>query len=403
MLTASVRKIPLLARLAYRVMSLPMPTPTMPLAVLTHEFFPFRGGIAVYAEETARAAAAMGFSVTVWAPDRPELRERPWPFAVRPVPMRGTLGWGCRLALARAIGAARRELAQSLVWLPEPGALLTAMYLNALGRLPAQKLVLTLHGSEILRFAGWPHRRRLFQKLLDRADRVGVVSEFNRELLRGRFRVEQNKIVLVSGALRGDFPTMLSPRAGKAPGAPVTLLTVGRVHPRKGQHCVLEALAQMNPRPQAALEYVIAGPVVKREYQRRLEALAKNCGVTVKFLGGVPDAALPAVYAQADIFVMTPVPHGPSVEGFGLVYLEAAAAGLPAIAHRTGGVAEAVRDGVTGLLAEPDDRAGLGAAIRLLADNAPKRAELAAAGQWRAKELSWRKNVEALFGGWPGT
>ena len=88
-----------------------------------------------------------------------------------------------------------------------------------------------------MRFAGWPHRRRLFQKLLDRADRVGVVSEFNRELLRGRFRVEQNKIVLVSGALRGDFPTMLSPRAGKAPGAPVTLLTVGRVHPRKG--CLL--------------------------------------------------------------------------------------------------------------------------------------------------------------------
>ncbi len=309
--------------------------------------------------------------------------------------MRGTLGWRCRLALARAIRAARGELAQSVVWLPEPGALLTAMYLNAIGQLPARKLVLTLHGSEILRFAGRPHWRRLFQKLLDRADRVGVVSEFNRELLRENFRVKLDKIVRVAGALRSDFPRLRPPRAVKAP---VTLLTVGRVHPRKGQHCVLEALAQMNPRPPAQLEYLIAGPVVQPEYQQRLEMLAKNCGVAVRFLGNVPDTALPALYAQADIFVMTPVPYGPSVEGFGLVYLEAAAAGLPVIAHRTGGVAEAVRDGVTGLLVGPADRAGLAAAIRTLAGDPAKRAALAAAGQARVGELSWARNVAALFG-----
>jgi glycosyltransferase involved in cell wall biosynthesis len=375
-----------------------MPSPTTPLAVLTHEFFPYRGGIAVYVEETARAAAMMGLAVTVWAPDQAELRAKKWPFAIRPVKMRGTLGWGCRLALARAIEAARGELAQFTVWLPEPGALLTAMYMNALGRLPARRIVLTLHGSEILRFAGQPHRRRLFQKLLDRADRVGVVSEFNRELLREHFQVAPEKVVLVSGALRSDFPDPMPPRAAKPPDAPVTLLTVGRVHPRKGQHCVLEALAQMQPRPRANLEYLIAGPVVKREYQRRLETLAKDCGVTVKFLGSVPDAALAALYAQADIFVMTPVPHGPSIEGFGLVYLEAAAAGLPAIAHRTGGVAEAVHDGVTGLLVDPGDRAGLAAAIGTLADDAQKRSAFAAAGQLRVKQLSWARNVETLFG-----
>jgi glycosyltransferase involved in cell wall biosynthesis len=376
-----------------------MPTPTAPLAVLTHEFFPYRGGIAVYVEETARAATAKGMAVTVWAPGRPELRAKEWPFKICPVPMRGTQNWGCRLALARAMGTANGQLAQSTVWLPEPGALLTAMYLNALGRLPARKLVLTLHGSEILRFAGRPNRHWLFQKLLDRADRVGVVSEFNRELLLQHFRVEKNKIVGVSGALRGDFPATAPARAAKTPDAPVTLLTVGRVHPRKGQHCVLEALALMDPASRARLEYLVAGPVVKPDYQRRLEGLAKNCGVTVKFLGNVPDAALPDLYAQADIFVMTPLPHGPSVEGFGLVYLEAAAMGLPVIAHRTGGVAEAVRGGVTGLLVEPDDRAGLAAAIRILAKDATKRADFAAAGLERVRELSWKQNVDALFGG----
>jgi glycosyltransferase involved in cell wall biosynthesis len=376
-----------------------MPTTARPLAVLTHEFFPYRGGIAVYVEETARAAAAAGMAVTVYAPDKPELRAKAWPFAVRPVTMRGSLGWSCRLALARQIRAHQAELEKSIVWLPEPGALLTAMYLNWLGKLPAKKLVITLHGSEILRFAGWPHRRWLFQKLLDRADRVGVVSEFNRELLQKHFCVAGEKIVVVSGALRSDFPPVMPPRPAKAPDAPVTLLTVARVHPRKGQRCALEALAAMQPRPQVGLEYLIAGPVVNRAYQGELESLAQKCGVAVRFLGNVPDAELPALYARADIFVMTPVPHGPSIEGFGLVYLEAAAAGLPVIAHRTGGVAEAVRDGVTGLVVAPEDRAGLGAAIRLLAEDPAKRQQLGERGKLRVKELSWARNVELLFAG----
>jgi phosphatidylinositol alpha-1,6-mannosyltransferase len=397
--TNKLPKNPLLARLASGIMLGNMPTPAMPLAVLTHEFFPYRGGIAVYVEETARAAAAAGYAVTVYAPDKPELRAKTWPFEVRPVAMRGSLGWGCRLALARQIRTHFDELEKSLVWLPEPGALLTAMYLNILGKLPAKKLVLTLHGSEILRFAGRPHRHWLFQKLLNRAERVGVVSEFNRELLHKHFRVAEEKIVVVSGALRSDFPNIMPQRQVKAPGAPVTLLTVGRVHPRKGQLCVLEALAKMNPHPKSALEYLIAGPVVNRAYQDELESLAQTCGVAVKFLGNVPDAELPALYARADIFIMTPVPHGPSIEGFGLVYLEAAAAGLPVIAHRTGGVAEAVRDGVTGLVVSPEDRAELGAAIRLLGDDPAKRIQLGEAGRARVRELSWTKNVEMLFGG----
>jgi glycosyltransferase involved in cell wall biosynthesis len=365
--------------------------------VLTHEFFPYRGGIAVYVEETARAAAATGQKVTVWAPDSWALRSQSWPFEVRTVEMRGTLNWNCRLAMMKAIREAKKQLAQSIVWLPEPGALLTGMYLNMLGRLPAKKLVLTLHGSEILRFGYRPHRRILFQKLLDRADRVGVVSDFTHGLLQKYFQVAPEKIVKVSGALRSDFVEKIPPRLEKKPGEPLTLLTVGRVHPRKGQNAVLEALAQMNPRPQIPLTYHIAGQVVYRDYYNKLEALAKNCGVDVQFLGAVPDADLPALYAQADIFLLTPEPHGPSVEGFGLVYLEAAAAGLPVIAHRTGGVAEAVRDGVTGILVEPTDRAALANAIVSLINDASKRAWFMEAGKIRAKELSWLKNVKALF------
>jgi phosphatidylinositol alpha-1,6-mannosyltransferase len=62
----------------------------------------------------------------------------------------------------------------------------------------------------------------------------------------------------------------------------------------------------------------------------------------VRFLGNLPDAELDRVYAQADVFALTSIDHGHSVEGFGLVYLEASAHGLPVVAHRVGGVAEAV-------------------------------------------------------------
>jgi glycosyltransferase involved in cell wall biosynthesis len=376
-----------------------MPASNPPLVVLTHEFFPYRGGIAVYVEETARAAVAAGHEVTVFAPDSPELRAVQWPFKIHPVGMRGSLNLRCRLALAKAVRGAHEQLAQSIVWIPEPGALLTAMYLNALGRLPARHLVLTLHGSEILRFAQWPHRRRLFQKLLDRADRVGVVSDFTGDLLQKYFKITATKVLKVSGALRSDFAKKVPLHAIREPGAPLVLLTVGRVHPRKGQHAVLEALAQMNAQPPTALTYHLAGPVVKQDYQHQLESLAKNCGITVHFHGAVPDADLPALYAQADIFILTPEPHGPSVEGFGLVYLEAASAGLPVIAHRIGGVAEAVRDGITGILVNPGDRAGLAAAIHALAGDPQKRAQFAAGAKERVKELSWKKNVAMLFGG----
>ena len=370
----------------------------MPLVVLTHEFYPFRGGIAVYVEEAARAAAE-NFGVTVFAPDHPSLGEQSWPLTLRPLPLRGTQSWRDRLVLARAVRAASDELARAVVWLPEPGALLAAMYLNALGRLPARRLVLTLHGSDILRFAARPHRRRLFQKLLDRADRVAVVSHHVRALLDQHFRVAAAKIAVVPGALRSAFvDTKPAPRH-RPPHAPVILLTVARVHPRKGQHAVLEALALLAQKSPVPVEYHIAGPVVHAAYRKRLEALAKKSRVPVRFLGEVPDAALPALFAQADIFVLTPIPHGPSLEGFGLAYLEAAAHGLPAIAHRTGGVPEAVRDGLTGLLADPANRADLAAQLARLIADPNLRAQLAHAAYARAHEHTWPDNARALFTG----
>jgi phosphatidyl-myo-inositol dimannoside synthase len=94
---------------------------------------------------------------------------------------------------------------------------------------------------------------------------------------------------------------------------------------------------------------------------------------------------------------MTSVNLDHSIEGFGLVYLEAAAHGLPVVAHDVGGVSEAVVDGVTGLLVPPDRPAQLAAAFEKLVHDAELRRKLGAAGRDWARRNCWKESAEALF------
>ena len=95
---------------------------------------------------------------------------------------------------------------------------------------------------------------------------------------------------------------------------------------------------------------------------------------------------------------MTSVNHGSSVEGFGLVYLEAAAHGLPIVAHDVGGVSEAVDNGRTGLLVPADRPAQLAAAFEQLIHDPGLRQRLGSAGREWAARTSWRSSAKTLFG-----
>jgi phosphatidylinositol alpha-1,6-mannosyltransferase len=145
------------------------------------------------------------------------------------------------------------------------------------------------------------------------------------------------------------------------------------------------------------LEYWIVGCAAKPHYEATLRAAAAESGVVVRFLGDVPEDQLAAIYDRADIFAMTSIDHGHSVEGFGLVYLEASAHGLPVIAHRVGGVAEAVVDGVTGLLVPPQHPGQLTEAFARLLGDAELRYRLGVAGRDWAVRNSWTRSAELLF------
>jgi phosphatidyl-myo-inositol dimannoside synthase len=170
--------------------------------------------------------------------------------------------------------------------------------------------------------------------------------------------------------------------------APDALMVLGqsRLVPRKGFDVLLRAAATLT-RKHVALQVVIGGSGRDRA---RLEKVATEVGAPAVFLGRVPEEDLAAMHGAADVFAMLCRNRwgGLEQEGFGIVFLEAAASGVPQLAGRSGGAAEAVVENETGLIVDnPDSVADVAAALdRLLADE-HLRATLGKAARQRAEEL----------------
>jgi len=146
------------------------------------------------------------------------------------------------------------------------------------------------------------------------------------------------------------------------------VLGISRLVPRKGFDTVIKAVAQLAPhRPKLRLVIASTG-----RDEDRLQKLAQELSAPVTFLGRVPNDDLPALYGCADVFSMMCRNRwgGLEQEGFGIVFVEAAACGVPQIAGDSGGAAEAVEDGVTGfVMKDPTDASGLAARLVRILDN----------------------------------
>jgi phosphatidylinositol alpha-1,6-mannosyltransferase len=177
---------------------------------------------------------------------------------------------------------------------------------------------------------------------------------------------------------------------------PTVLLSVGRLQTRKGHDLAIKALAHLVQRGYRSLHYVIVGDGPERA---RLETLVDEYRVRdhVRFVGEVPAALLPRYYAASDIFLLPNRIEQTDLEGFGIVFLEAAAAGKPAIGGRSGGVSEALVHDVTGILVNGTDVEELVAAIERLTTSAPLRHALGAAARLRVmREFTWERAAESV-------
>lgn len=383
----------------------PAPCPdAAEIALVTHEYFPFRGGAATLVREVAAAVSNLGASAEVWAPDygrMPDPADQDAAFCTFRWPNAGTLApwnvWRLAVSVARA-SARRRPWRLALLSI---GAIRAALWVRLLlpGALPGRVTVVH-HGSEILKLRQRPFWSGQMRQAFAEGWRPACTTEAVADLLRASGWLEPGAAVVrlpcaLPGRLRERAEAVSPPERD---GPDLRLLTLARWHPRKGQKDVAEALARLPVERRARLTWVVGG-TGDAVYQSETLAIARAAGVAVENLGEVAESDLPAVYAGCDAYVMASRSLPDSIEGFGLTYLEAGAFGLPVIGTRTGGVAEAIEDGVTGLLVPEADLEALSTALSRLLGDAELRRRLGQAGRARALATSWREAAENLLGG----
>lgn len=362
---------------------------------VTNDFPPKVGGIESYL--TNLATGFFPSDVVVIAPQREGWQEvdESLPYEVIRLP-------GSYLRASRRVYAAIVEAADRFE--VEVVHFLAALPLGRLGpRIrSATGLPFTViaHGTgEILLPSRVPFARRALQKVLKEADVVFPVSEFTREAVDGISKGQANTVVVPPSVDVSRFSLDVSGAQVSAHyglGSAFVVLFVSRLVKRKGADVLIKAMAETDG---------VALVVGTGSDRPSLERLAREVGVSdrVVFAGFVADQDLPSFYAAADCFCMpcSTRYRGIDTEGFGVVYLEAQAAGLPCIAGRCGGSAEAVIQGETGAVLDDPTPETVASAVESLRADPALAARLGAAGRMRmerefAPEVAAGRMEEAL-------
>jgi phosphatidylinositol alpha-1,6-mannosyltransferase len=254
------------------------------------------------------------------------------------------------------------------------------------------------HGAEVW-LGRTPGTSAAMRRGLAGAREVTAVSDYTARSVRRLLPAGASLSVLHPGVSEARFSPAVRGAAVRKrhglSGRPV-VLCVSRLVPRKGQDVLIRALPLVRRLvPEAALLLVGDGP-----YRSNLEAMASDAAPgSVVLAGEVSDKELPSYYAACNVFAMPCRSRwaGLEVEGFGIVFLEAASAGKPAVAGRSGGAEEAVVDQETGLVVEGKEPKAVALAVaRLLGDDAMAK-RLGTAGRARVEaEFTWERQAGRL-------
>jgi glycogen(starch) synthase len=306
------------------------------------------------------------------------------------------MGHGLIRAGLGLVGSWRPDVVHAHDWLVTHPAIALADFL-------AVPLVATIHATEAGRHSGWlsqPLNQQIHSVewwLANRADALITCSASMRAEVTHLFEVSSIEVIHNGISPRGWRPSPATVRAARtrhSPSDAPVIVYFGRLEWEKGVHDLLAALPRVR-RAFPGTRLVIAGQ--GRQAAALLEQSRKlRVRRSVDFAGHLPDRTLVALLAAADVVVL------PSrYEPFGIVALEAAAAGAPLVASTAGGLAELVVDGVTGLSVTPGDVEGIAAAIRTVLTDPTSAARRARAAKSRlATEFNWQgiaKQTEAVY------
>jgi phosphatidyl-myo-inositol dimannoside synthase len=237
-------------------------------------------------------------------------------------------------------------------------------------------------------------RERLTRRAARAADATIAVSAYTRDMALAVGAAAERVHVIPPGV---DLPPAYSARRDGRP----TLLTVASfLSPRKGHDVILRALPEIRQAVPDVRWVAIGDGPLRAEIEA--SAHAEGLAGVASFLGRVDDRERDGWLDSAHVFCMpSRVPRGGTGgEGFGIVYLEAGAHGLPVIGGNVAGALDAVIDGETGLLVDPTDPAAVAAAAIALLSDRDRAQRLGAAGRANAEAHAWSRigpRVERLL------
>jgi phosphatidylinositol alpha-1,6-mannosyltransferase len=267
----------------------------------------------------------------------------------------------------------------------------------ALSSLKSVPFVLTAHGTWAIAPLANPWQRLYFRPAFRRADTLIFQTRFVRDRMAKLMQLP--RYLVAPGGVRAELFAQRVPVNRPAwRSTSRVVLSVGAVKERKGHEVTLEAVAlarKLIPDLHFVLIGAIDGPTSCAQNLRQ-KALALGMSDAFHMLGRVPFPELVSWYQRADVFVLLPLERDHGLEGLGLVYLESAAAGVPAIGVENSGASEAIAAGETGLLvAQGNPQAAAEAIVHLLTDDS-LRTRMGEAGRVRAHQLSWRNLASRL-------
>ena len=363
--------------------------------ILSYDYPPNDGGIsrlcsAMVEDMRHRGSTVTVFTVhagTVGGPLRPDVAtvEMPSKRWLREV-----------VTFLQVLRMCRDTCVVSTVWNPEG----TLAYLAGF-----QQTVVMAHGNEVMNYPpGLRHRLKgwLRRKVITSASTVVCNSRYTERLVHA-ISPKTKTVVITPGVDTQRYAPVDDVRAIRQqfnlPTECRVVLSVSRIDAYKGHEVVLKALAQISPGLRGKLHYVVAG---RGSHLTTLKALATSLGIedSVTWLGFVPDDQLPALYNCADLFVLCTRedPQARGVEGFGMVFLEAQASGVPVIGTRAGGIPDAIEEGRGGWLIEQDDVSTLSLHLEMLSrDMAPFRAQGLLGRQRALTQCTWDLYVSKLL------
>lgn len=270
------------------------------------------------------------------------------------------------------------------------------MYAPLAARLAGHRpLVMTVHGS----YARYPQQRRwtvsLIYKRAYRRAVMACVSHYTEQVVQQVLPGVQTQVIAnaVDAERFANLPSLAEPKRGP------TVITAGGIKRRKGTLQLVQAMATVRDAIPDVQCIVLGTTSAEPNYVAQVEDEIQRLHLqdTVHLLGFVPEETLLGWYEAADVFVLPSMNDGWKFEGFGLVHLEASAAGLPVIGTDNSGVVDAIDDGVTGLIVSQANVADElpPAIIRLLSE--PELAQqMGAAGRQKAQTATWEHVADQL-------